>query len=121
MHTSALLVAQQLIDKHFTIWNSAHPEQQVATFSDVYADTFFVADYADVATGFENVAALISRVQREHPGFSFTPDPVTWNHGLGRVSWGYGPQENPNLIRGEDIFTVRDGRLDSLWVFINTR
>lgn len=120
MHTSALLVAQHLIDKHFAIWNGARPEQSIATFSAVYADDFFVADYADVATGLQNVAALISRVQREHPGFSFTPDPVTWNYGLGRVTWGYGPQEKPNLIRGEDIFTVRDGRLASLWVFINT-
>lgn len=50
---------------------------------------------------------MIAKVQREHPGFVFTPDPVACNHGVGRVTWHYGPPANPRPVHGEDIFTIK--------------
>lgn len=87
----------------------------------MYAEDFFVADESGVARGHEAVGALIAKVQREHPGFVFTPEPIQWNHGIGRVAWGYGPRDNPNLVRGEDIFTIDDGKLASARVFLNRK
>lgn len=117
MKSPELQIAQQLIDKHFAIWND--PQPRISSFGEVYTEDVYVADYADIASGYPQVVALIARVQREHPGFVFHPAPVTWNHGLGRVTWSYGPQDNPGLVHGEDIFTVRDGRIASAHVFIN--
>ncbi len=119
MHSPELTIAQQLIDKHFAIWNDPQPQQCISSFGEVYTADFYAADYAAIATGYQQVVALIARVQREHPGFVFRPAPVTWNHGLGRVTWSYGPQDNPGLVHGEDIFTVRHGRIASIHVFIN--
>ena len=42
-------------------------------------------------------------------------------HGVGRVTWSYGPASNPDLIRGEDIFTITDGKLASTRVFLNKK
>ncbi|SKC23308.1 hypothetical protein SAMN05216168_5256 [Kosakonia radicincitans] len=117
MTSPELQIAQHLIDKHFVIWND--PQPRISSFGEVYTGDFYVADYADIATGYPQVVALIARVQREHPGFVFHPAPVTWNHGLGRVTWSYGPQNDSGLVHGEDIFTVRDGRIASIHVFIN--
>jgi len=116
-----LSVAQRLIDVHFEIWNDPNPVNWASKFPKVYARDFFVADYSGMATGYDAVSKLIQKVQGEHAGFSFHPDPVSWNHGVGRVTWGYGPSTNPNLVRGEDIFTIKDGKLASARVFLDKK
>lgn len=111
--------AQQLIDKHFALWNDQNPSHWAAQLPQVYTPDLYLADYQGTAKGYDGVMALLQRVQQQHPGFTFTPQPITWNHDLGRVTWYFGPQDNPKLVSGEDIFTLRDGRLASLHVFIN--
>ncbi|ALM86043.1 hypothetical protein [Bordetella sp. N] len=116
-----IAAAQRLIDLHFDIWNDSNAANWASKFPQVYTANFFVADYQGMATGYEEVAKLLKRVQGEHAGFVFTPEPISWNHGVGRVTWGYGPQDNPNLVRGEDIFTIEDGKLASARVFIDKK
>lgn len=111
--------AQDLIDADFAIWNDPEPASRLPRFAAVYRPDVVVADYAAEVTGFAKVNDLIDRVQRENAGFVFTPEPVVWNHGLGRVVWGYGPPEDPDRVRGEDIFTIREGLLATLHVFID--
>jgi hypothetical protein len=115
------LAAQQLIDLHFQIWNDPNPGSRTAKFPLAYSRHFFVADESGVANGYQAVGRLIEKLRSSHEGFVFTPEPITWNHGMGRVTWGYGPSDNPNLIRGEDIFTIKDGKLASARVFINRK
>lgn len=110
---------QQLIDRHFAIWNNTDASERANAFSAVYASNFFVADYAGLNQGADRVNGAISKVQAQHPGFIFTPAPVEWNHGIARVAWGYGPKDNPFLVRGEDIFTVSGGKLASARVFLS--
>lgn len=111
--------AQRLIDTHFEIWNSTDQQARMAKFRSVYDQDVTVADYGGIATGYVAVNHLIERVQTQHPGFKFTPDPVQWNHGFGRVTWGFGPNTNPNAVRGEDIFTMKNGKVASFRVFLD--
>lgn len=110
---------QQLIDRHFAIWNNTDAAEREKAFAAVYSSDFFVADYDGLNEGADRVNAAISKVQSQHPGFIFTPAPVEWNHGIARVTWGYGPKDNPYLVRGEDVFTISEGRLSSARVFIS--
>ena len=110
---------QQLIDRHFAIWNNTQADARAEAFAAVYTSDFFVADYDGLSTGTQAVNAAINKVQTRHPGFIFTPAPVEWNHGIARVTWGYGPQDNPYLVRGEDVFTVSGGKLSSARVFLS--
>nr|WP_314540865.1 nuclear transport factor 2 family protein [uncultured Massilia sp.] len=112
-------VAQQLIDRHFEIWNETDATKRLARYPAVYTAGFFVADYAGIYAGHANVDRKIDELHRKNVGFRFTPEPITWNHGIGRVTWGYGPKDKPNQIRGEDIFTIEDGKLASARVFID--
>jgi hypothetical protein len=114
-------IVQQLINHHFEIWNDTNPEQRLSKYPAVYTRDIFVADYAGKAVGYANVQKKIDEVHGSHPGFVFRPEPARWNHGLGRVTWGYGPENAPNLVRGEDIFTIEDGKLASLRVFIDQK
>lgn len=118
-HAQDLALAQTLIDRHFEIWNHTDPTARLALFAAAYTPEVVVADYAGKASGYAHVNQMIDRVLTQHAGFTFRPDPVSWNHGLGRVTWSYGPADNPGLIRGEDIFTVQNGKLASLHVFLD--
>jgi hypothetical protein len=110
---------QQLIDRHFAIWNNTDAVEREKAFAAVYSSDFFVADYDGLNAGADRVNAAIGRVQSQHPGFIFTPAAVEWNHGIARVTWGYGPKDNLTLVRGEDVFTVSEGKLSSARVFLN--
>ncbi|MFZ4215603.1 nuclear transport factor 2 family protein, partial [Pantoea endophytica] len=110
---------QQLIDRHFAIWNNTDAVEREKAFAAVYSSDFFVADYDGLNAGTDRVNAAISKVQSHHPGFIFTPAAVEWIHGFARVTWGYGPKDNPYLVRGEDVFTVSEGKLSSARVFLN--
>jgi hypothetical protein len=114
-------VVQQLIDRHFAIWNDTDGAHRTARYADLYTENILVADYAGMAVGYAKLDQMIAGVQGKHAGFKFRPDPVTWNHGLGRVTWGYGPDSAPDQIRGEDIFTIEGGKLASLRVFIDKK
>lgn len=111
--------AQRLVDRHFEIWNDRNSAQRLEKFARVYTPDVEVADYKALATGYAAIDQLIDRVQQEHQGFAFSPEPVAVNHGLARVKWGFGPKDQPKKVRGEDIFTLRDGKLASLHVFID--
>jgi hypothetical protein len=113
--------AQALIDRHFELWNDTNPANWVAPYHQIYTKDFFVADPAGVARGYEQVTQLMQKVQSAHAGFTFRPEPINWNHGVGRVTWDYGPDDNPGLIHGEDIFTIEDGKLASARVFLDKR
>lgn len=110
---------QALVDRHFALWNEADAAQRAPLYAGLYTPGIFVADYAGKAAGYAEVDAKIDAVLGEHPGFAFHPEPATWNHGIGRVTWGYGPAGNPGQVRGEDIFTIEDGKIASLHVFID--
>lgn len=110
---------QQLIDRHFAIWNNADAATREKEFAAVYSSDFFVADYDGMNEGADRVNAAITKVQSQHPGFIFIPAPAEWNHGIARVTWGYGPKDNPYLVRGEDVFTISEGRLSSAHVFLS--
>ncbi|MFK3738849.1 nuclear transport factor 2 family protein [Massilia sp. TN1-12] len=112
-------VAQKLIDRHFEIWNDTDAASRLPKYPAVYTSEFFVADYAGKETGYAAVDRKIGELQKKNAGFRFTPEPITWNHGVGRVTWGYGPKDKPNQIRGEDIFTIEHGKLASARVFID--
>lgn len=118
MHDAADL-AQRLINIHFSIWNDADSQSRESKFDQVYASDFFVADQSGVSAGYAQVNRLIGQLQETHAGFRFTPAPITWNHGVGRVVWSYGPRGNSDQVHGEDIFTIKDGKLASAHVFLD--
>jgi len=113
--------AQALIDRHFELWNDTNPANWAAQYQRIYTQDFFVADHAGVAQGYEQLTPLLRKVQLAHPGYVFRPAPVQWNYGVGRVTWGYGPSDNPDQIHGEDIFTIENGKLASARVFFDKR
>jgi hypothetical protein len=81
--------------------------------------TFFEVD--EVATGYDELNAIIESIVQKMPGdFIFhTTQPVSENHDVGRLSWGAGPVNGPDAVTGTDIALFKDGRIRSLYVFLD--
>lgn len=54
------------------------------------------------------------------PGFIFTArSPALGHHGIGVLKWRSGPQGGPAVVNGMDVVHLQDGRIHSLFVFID--
>jgi len=115
---SAQALAETLIQKHFRNMNDRNSSERRKRFEEIYSKEFYFADTSMASVGFEGITSFIDHVQSGHAGFVFSPISVTLNHGIGCAIWNYGPKEDPKRILGEDIFTIENGKLASMRVFL---
>jgi SnoaL-like domain len=65
----------------------------------------------------EAVTTLLSSLP---PSFVFrTLGPAVGHHGIGRLKWSSGPQGGPVAVTGMDIAHFENGRIHSLFVFLD--
>lgn len=63
------------------------------------------------------VSALLSQLP---PAFVFTPrSPALGHNGIGVLKWRSGPRGGPATVTGMDVVHLQDGRIHSLFVFID--
>ncbi|MBJ2285845.1 nuclear transport factor 2 family protein [Pseudomonas sp. MF6755] len=63
------------------------------------------------------IAELLASLPR---GFVFrAKGPAVGHNGLGRLSWTCGPREGPAAVTGMDIAHFKNGRIESLFVFVD--
>ena len=82
-------------------------------------DGVFVDPFGRVV-GRDAINESVSHLHQKFPGFVFTPigSPEAF-HDIGRLSWGHGPAGQEPKVKGVDIVSVRDGRIVSLYTFID--
>ena len=62
----------------------------------------------------------VSQLHARFPGFVFTPIGAPQSfYDVGRLAWGHGPVGEPPKVTGLDVITVRDGRIVTLYAFID--
>lgn len=70
--------------------------------------------------GFDAINRRVDELQERFPAFGFIElGPVVAMHGVGRLAWGYGPEDNRSAVTGVDIAVTRDGRILELYAFID--
>ncbi|CAB3649651.1 hypothetical protein LMG24238_01057 [Paraburkholderia sediminicola] len=70
--------------------------------------------------GLDAIHRRVNELQARFPGFDFVErGPVDVMHGIGRLAWGYGPDDNRTAVTGIDIAVTRDGKILELYVFID--
>ncbi len=54
------------------------------------------------------------------PEFVFHPiGPAVGHHGVGRLQWRSGPPNGPAVVTGTDVAHIENGRIQSLYVFLD--
>src|SRR5260370_15999942 len=70
--------------------------------------------------GQDALDGAIARIQEHTPGFVFseigTPQA---HHGIGRMSWGYGPQGEPPKVTGLDVAVIRESKIAAMYTFLD--
>jgi hypothetical protein len=71
--------------------------------------------------GQEALSDAVGQLHKRFPGFVFTAigSPQAFSD-VGRLAWGHGPAGEPPKITGLDVITVHDGRIASLFTFIDS-
>ena len=120
MNSVAAQKAVELVKKHLEIWTERDSIRRLALAEKVYADHIRVIDPEVILNGRTEVADFISNLLKQNPGFKFTiAKPIEAHHNMAILSWQFGPQGKPDTITGQDIFTISDGQIISLLVFVD--
>jgi catechol 2,3-dioxygenase-like lactoylglutathione lyase family enzyme len=117
---TASAMITELVTKHLEIWTETDSAKRLALAGEIYADNIRVIDPGVILNGRAEVSNFIDKLLTEHPGFEFMmAGPIETHHNTAILSWQFGPKSKPNTITGQDIFTIANGKIISLLVFVN--
>src|SRR5882757_2016762 len=112
--------AKKLVKAHLRIWSEPDHTKRLTLASEIYADNIQVIDPEIILNGIAEVNDFIGGLLKQHPGFKFTSaKPIEAHHNKAILSWQFGPPSKPDTITGQDIFTIAEGRIVSLLVFVD--
>jgi len=114
--------AQLMKDNLDQVWNERDPVARLKAIQRIYSDAAILYHIGDQVTGHEQINNSVTAVQQSLPAaFRFTLlKPVMVNHSIGRAIWGAGPEGQPAVTIGMDIAHFENGRIKSLYVFLET-
>lgn len=110
----------ELATRHLENWNNTDAASRLKGLTALYTTNVIFADASYVSTGLDGLNTFIGHLQQEHPGFRFSLDRIDANHHLVRLFWNYGDKNHPALVTGMDMITVEQGKIKSLYAFLNT-
>jgi catechol 2,3-dioxygenase-like lactoylglutathione lyase family enzyme len=110
---------EQLAAGHLAIWNNTDAASRLTALASLYTTNVLFVDASYVSTGSEGVNTFISNLQKAHPGFRFSLAKIDVNHNVVRLFWNYGDKAHPAAVKGVDIITVEQGKVKSLYAFLN--
>lgn len=113
----------QVLADHYLALLNEHDAAKRLRGVEVYftADASFV-DPDGVFTGVSAVNDKITSLQATYQGWGFKQyGKVEVSGALIRVPWQFGPSNDPTKVLGEDVITVRGGKVASLTVFLISR
>jgi hypothetical protein len=91
-----------------------------AAIADLWDEDGIFIDPDGVHQGPEQLSAAVTAFQHRFPGTVYTvTSPVQENFGVGRVSWEHGPPGGVATGKGIDVGRMKDGKLVTLYVFID--
>jgi hypothetical protein len=95
--------------------------QRVQAIKRLYAEDAMLYEPDAAVQGHAAIDAAVSRLLGRLPAdFVFSAVvPAVGHHGMGRLSWRLGPPGGPAAITGMDLVQISDGRIQSLFVFLD--
>lgn len=89
---------------------------------ELYAEDAVLYEPHAAVQGHAAIAAAVTQLLGGlPPHFVFDAiEPATGHHGTGRLKWRSGPPGGPAAVTGMDLAQIRDGRIHSLFVFLDT-
>jgi hypothetical protein len=110
------LMQQNLIQ----VFNERDPQKRLQVIQEIYNPDAILNEPEASVTGHEAISNAVTKLLSSlPPTFSFTPiGSALGHHLIGRLRWQSGPPGGPAAVTGMDIAHFTNGRIHSLYVFI---
>jgi hypothetical protein len=113
-------LAYLLPENLYRVFNETDLDKRKRAIADIWDEDGIFIDPDGVHQGPEKISAVVTALQRQFPGSVFkVTSPIQENFGVGRVSWEYGPPGGAALVKGIDVGRMKDGKLVTLYVFMD--
>jgi len=114
------IAIEALAKKHLDIWTEKNAEKRNKSIKEVYTEDVEIVDPFFVINGHSKLNDFIEGLQTKHPGFDFSlAQPLESHNNIARLFWQFGTASKPNEITGQDIFVIENGKIKSLYIFID--
>jgi ketosteroid isomerase-like protein len=102
------------------VFNERDPERRLSAIGELYAENAVLNEPEKAVTGHGAISDAVTELLDSLPGdFAFTSTgPALGHHGIGRLRWHAGPPGGPVAVTGMDVAHFQDGRIQSLYVFL---
>jgi ketosteroid isomerase-like protein len=102
------------------VFDEHDPVRRADAISQVFASNIHFEDPAGVHTGHEELEQAVLALHARLPEcrFNLTSEPQSISCS-GRVTWAFGPPDDPQRVTGMDVIMVRDGRVSILLTFLD--
>lgn len=103
------------------VFNERDADLRARALEELYVEDAELVDPQGVSRGREAISRTIGALHAAlPPGFDFAPTgPATGHHGAACLRWRGGPPANPSAMTGTDVARIEDGRIASLYVFVD--
>lgn len=104
------------------VFNERDATVRLQAIQEIYADDATLYEPPDtLARGHGAINQAVDALWLNlPPAFIFTPTgPAAGHHGVGKLHWQAGPPDGPVAITGADVAHFVDGRIHSLYVFLD--
>jgi len=102
------------------VFNEPDPQRRAAVIAEVFAEDAVFVDGERTVTGQHELAATVTELLAQGPGFVFRPaGPFRGVGDLGMRPWRLGPAGGEPVLGGLDVVQVTDGRIARLWTMLD--
>ena len=104
------------------VWNERNSETRLKAIESIYAAEANLYHVGDQMKGSDAINNSVTATLKHLPqDFEFTKlKPIVINNNLGRLIWGAGPKGQPPVATGMDIAHFENGKIKSLYVFLDS-
>ena len=96
-------------------------ERRIEAIQELYAEDAVLYEPHASAKGHVEISLAVTALLASLPSnFVFRAlGPAMGHHDVGRLRWSSGPQSGPDAVTGMDIAHIENGRIHSLFVFLD--
>ena len=103
------------------VFGERNRQRRRAAIAEIYAPDAVLYEPHASAIGHEAIDEAVETLLASLPAeFAFTAEgPSVGHHGIARLRWAAGPANRPAVVTGTDVAHVAEGRIQSLYVFVD--
>ena len=113
--------AEDTVAAHLDVWNAPDTPERTKAIAELYSPDVFIGEPGATHRGHRGMAQAISALQAQMPEATITRSgPIQTVQDLVTYTWELGARGRPAVATGRDVLLVRDGRITSLYVLLDT-